>query len=157
MSGLHTSCSANRTPPHLHVWSSLKNHACAHAVVFRIFVTPVPLRRGDCVYKIGQQYAVDISWYCDYKLWGQYSDLLRTVKSAEQMQVGARFSTPVQTGPGTHPASNTMPGLFTGGKAAEAWRWPPTPSSFEVKERIELCFYSPFWVFTACSRVNLYL
>jgi hypothetical protein len=37
--------------------------------------------------------------------------------------VGARFSAPVQTGPGAHPASYTMvPGLFPEGKAAGAWR-----------------------------------
>ena len=30
--------------------------------------------------------------------------------------------------------------VFPGGKAAETWRWPP---SVEVKERIELCLYSP--------------
>ena len=34
---------------------------------------------------------------------------------------GARFSAPVQTGPGAHPAS------YKGGKAAGAWRWTPTP------------------------------
>jgi len=28
------------------------------------------------------------------------------------------------------------------------------PSSAEVKERIELYIYSPFWAFVACSRVN---
>ena len=36
---------------------------------------------------------------------------------------GARFSAPVQTGPGAHPASYTMgTGSFLGGIAAEAWR-----------------------------------
>ena len=36
---------------------------------------------------------------------------------------GARFSAPVQTGPGAHPAPCTMgTGSFPGGKAAGAWR-----------------------------------
>jgi hypothetical protein len=32
---------------------------------------------------------------------------------------------------------------LTEGKAAGAWRWTPTPSSAEVKERVELYLYSP--------------
>ena len=32
---------------------------------------------------------------------------------------------------------------FPGGKAVGAWRWPPTPSRVEVKERVELYLYSP--------------
>ena len=33
--------------------------------------------------------------------------------------------------------------VFPGGKAAGAWRWPPTPYSADVKERAELYTYSP--------------
>ena len=33
---------------------------------------------------------------------------------------------------------------FPGSKAAGAWRWTPTPSSTEVKERVELYLYSPY-------------
>jgi hypothetical protein len=34
---------------------------------------------------------------------------------------------------------------FPGGKAAGAWRWPPTQSSIEVKESVELYLNSPSW------------
>jgi hypothetical protein len=46
-----------------------------------------------------------------------YSDWLRAGRSVDRIQVGARFSAPVQTGPGAHPASCTMAtGSFPGGK-----------------------------------------
>ena len=48
---------------------------------------------------------------------------------------GVRFSPPVQTGPGAHPASCTMgTGSSSGGKAAGGLRWPLTPSSAVVKK-----------------------
>jgi hypothetical protein len=53
----------------------------------------------------------------------------------------------------TQPPIQWVPCL-SGDKAAGAWRWSPTPSSAEVKERVELYLY-PLWAFVACSRVNL--
>ena len=34
--------------------------------------------------------------------------------------------------------------VVPGGKAAEAWHWPPTPSSAKVKERVQRYIYSPY-------------
>ena len=56
---------------------------------------------------------------------------------------GARFSAPVQTGPGAHPASYTkgtgsLPGVNRLGRGVDN-----PPSSAEVKERVELYLYSP--------------
>jgi len=42
----------------------------------------------------------------------------------------------------TKPPIRWVPALFRG-KANGAWRWPPTPFSDEVKERVELYLYSP--------------
>ena len=53
----------------------------------------------------------------------------------------ARFSAPVQTGPGAHPANRYR--VFPGGKAAGAWLSPPTPSRTGVKDRVELYFCAP--------------
>jgi len=61
----------------------------------------------------------------------------------------ARLSAPVQTGPGTHPASYTMgtvsfPGVKRLGRGVDHL----LPPSTEVKERVELYLYStsgPSW------------
>jgi hypothetical protein len=51
--------------------------------------------------------------YLILALWvGRDSDLLRDGRSGDRIPVEARFSTPVQTGPGTHP--QWMPGLSRG-------------------------------------------
>jgi len=59
--------------------------------------------------------------------------------------VEARFSAPFQTGPGTYPA---LPyngyRVFPGGKAARGVLDHPSPTSPEVKERVELYLYFHF-------------
>jgi len=58
--------------------------------------------------------------------------------------VGARFSAPVQTGPGNHPASYTVgTGSFLRVKWPEHGVDHPPPSSAKVKEIVELYLYSP--------------
>ena len=56
----------------------------------------------------------------------------------------ARFSALVQTGPGAHPASYTMgTRSFQGEKQPRRDVDHPTPSSTNVKERVEQYLYSP--------------
>jgi hypothetical protein len=67
---------------------------------------------------------------------------------------GMRFSAPVQTGPGVHPASYTvgtgsLPGIKQLGRGIDH----PPPSSTEVKERVE-CTLVHLWAFVACYRVS---
>ena len=57
--------------------------------------------------------------------------------------MGAKFSAPVQTGPGAHPASYTMgTGSFPGVKRPGRGVDHPPPSSAEVKERVELYLFT---------------
>jgi hypothetical protein len=74
----------------------------------------------------------------------RYSDSLRAGRSWDRIPVGARFSAPLQTGPGAHPASYRMgtissPGVKRPGRGVNH----PSPSSTEVKERVEVYFYFP--------------
>jgi hypothetical protein len=74
----------------------------------------------------------------------RYSDWLRAGRSGDPIPVGARFSAPIQTGPGAHPAScatstSSFPGLKQPGRGVDH----PPPSSAEVKERVELCTSTP--------------
>ena len=66
-------------------------------------------------------------------------------RSGDRIPVGARFSAPVQTGPGAHPASCTMgTGSFPGVKSGRGVVLPPTPIfSAEVLNWVELYLYPP--------------
>ena len=58
----------------------------------------------------------------------QYSDWLWAGRSGDRIPVGARFSTPVQTSPGAHPASCTMgTGSFLGVKSGQGVTLTPHP------------------------------
>jgi len=75
---------------------------------------------------------------------GQRSRYSSSLRSGDRIQVGARFSAPVQTGPGAHPATYTMgTGSFLGVKQPERVIDHPPPYSAEVKERVELYLNSP--------------
>jgi hypothetical protein len=70
---------------------------------------------------------------------------LRAGRSADRIPVGARFSAPVQTGPGVHPASCKMgTGSFPGVESGRGVTLTPhlllVPRS---KNRAELYLYSP--------------
>ena len=58
--------------------------------------------------------------------------------------MGERFSAPIQTGPGPHPASHTMgTGSFPGVKRPGRGGDHPPPSKRRGNERVGLCLYSP--------------
>ena len=57
--------------------------------------------------------------------------------------VGAKFSTPIQTGPGADPASHTMNSGSFQGKSFRGVALTPTQCSAEFKERVELYLLFP--------------
>ena len=74
----------------------------------------------------------------------RYSDSLRAGRSGDRIPVGARFSAPVQNGPGVHPASCTMgTGSFQGVKRPGRGADHPPPPKRRGHERGELYLYSP--------------
>ena len=75
----------------------------------------------------------------NYMFEGRYSDSLRAGRLGDRIPVGARFSAPIQTGPGTYPTSYTRgTGYFPEVKRLGRGVDFPPPSSTEVKERVEL-------------------
>ena len=73
----------------------------------------------------------------------RYSNSLRAGRSEDRIPVGPRFSAPVQTGPGAHPASCTMgTGSFPGAKRSGRGSDHLPPSKRRGHERVQLCLYS---------------
>ena len=70
---------------------------------------------------------------------------LRAGRSGDRIPVGgSRFSAPVQTDPGAHPASSTMgTGSFPGVKRPECGADHPPPPKRRGHERVGLYLYSP--------------
>ena len=73
------------------------------------------------------------------------SDWLRAGWSGDRIPVMARFSAPVQTGAGVHPASCTMgTGSFPGVKTDGSVNLTLTPYSAVVKKGKSYCLYLDF-------------
>ena len=75
----------------------------------------------------------------------RYSDSLLAGRSGDRIPVGVEvFRTRPDWSWGPPSLLYNAEEVFPGCKEAGVWRWPPTPSSAEVKERVELYLYSPF-------------
>ena len=83
-----------------------------------------------------------------------YSDSLRTGWSRDRIPVGARFSAPVQTGTGAHPASHTVgTGSFSGVKRSERSVDHPPHIAPRLRKSITIPVIH-LWEFVVCYRVN---
>ena len=80
---------------------------------------------------------------------GRYSDSLRARRFGDRTPVDwGRFSAPVPTGPGAHPASyarsiESLPGAERPRRGIDHHHPPPPTSSAKVKGRVELYIHSP--------------
>jgi hypothetical protein len=76
----------------------------------------------------------------------RYSERLRAGRPGDRIPVGARFSAPVQTGPGAHPASCTMgTWSFLGVESGRGMTLTPHPLLVpRSKNRVALYLYSPY-------------
>jgi len=91
----------------------------------------------------------------------RYSDWLRAGRSGYRIPVGARFSAPVQTGPGAHPLSCTMcTGSFPGVKSGRGVKLTPHPLLVPWSKKSRAIPLLPLWVvlpvqsLSACTRVH---
>ena len=101
---------------------------------------------------------VSLAYYLRAGQLSQYSDWLRVGRSGDRIPVGARFSAPVQTGPGAHPASCTMgTRSFPGAKRGLGVALTTHPFQCRGQERVELYLYShdgPYGLYRASVPVQ---
>ena len=102
-----------------------------------------------------------VSLYCGAGQSSRYSDWLRAGRSGDRIPVGARFSVPVQTGPGAHPSSCTMgTGSFLGVKISRGMTLTLYPLLVPWSWRSRAIPLLPLWVvwsvqsLSACTRVT---
>jgi hypothetical protein len=117
-----------------------------------------------CVFYKRKHYSLQI---CKYNEGGvgqrsRYSDWLRAGRSGNRNPVMARFSAPVQTGPGAHPASCTMStGSFLGVKSGRDVMLTPHPLLVPWSRKGIAIPLLPLWAvqpvqsFSACTWVYL--
>ena len=88
------------------------------------------------------------SLFCAFQIWRHRDSNVRLLVCVYgprlKFRWGRDFPQTSKTALGfTQPTAQWVSYLFPGGKAAEMWRWSPTPSNPEVKERAELYLYYP--------------
>jgi hypothetical protein len=95
------------------------------------------------------------------RLLSRYSDWLRAGQSGDRIPVGARFSAPVQTGPGAHPAYCTMnTGSFPGVKSGQGVTLTSHPLLVPWSRTSRAIPLLPLWAvrpvqsLSACTRVH---
>ena len=93
--------------------------------------------------------------------WWWYSDWLRAGRSWDQIPVGARFSTPLQNGPGDHPACCTMGTVFFPGvKSGQGFMLTPHLLRVPWSRKSRAIPLLPLWALrpvqslSACTRVH---
>ena len=98
---------------------------------------------------------------CGPRLLSRYSNWLRAGRAKDRIPVGARFSSPVQTGPGAHQASFTMgTRSFPGVKSGQGVTLTPHPLPVPRSRKGRAIPLLPLWVvrpvqsLSACTMVH---